>query len=111
MSEIVFNLFLFESQLLVIREHLPFATTAGAEMSARGDHTVRRRCADSQQVGLGIAVFSFVYLHIDEITWHGVRHKDCQAVQFGDSLALRSGGDDFQIFYVISFKSHSYLTV
>ena len=106
-TEVVLHLFLLEFQLFFVVEHLPFAAAAHAEVPAGGCHPVGGGGADGQQVGLGIAVFAFVNLHVHEIAGHGVGHEDGEAVLFGHGLALRSRGENFQVFYVVSFECHN----
>ena len=104
--EVVLHLFLLVSQLFAIVEHLPFAAAAHAEMAAWGHHAVGRGLAHRQQVRLRVPVLALIDFHIHHIAGHGKGDKNGETVQLGHGLALRTRGDDFQVFYVISFECH-----
>ena len=86
--QIVEHLFLFVFQLILIRDVLPFATTANTKVLAERFHTVRRVAVEMHGLALCIAVFLASELDIHHITRCHKRNEDHHVVHFGDRFSF-----------------------
>ena len=74
--QVVYYLLLFVFQLLLVRQNLPFTSTADAEMPASRLATDRGGVYDPQHAGFHERVFLFGHLQIHDVSRHAVGHKD-----------------------------------
>ena len=98
-GELVFHLFLLCLDLLSIRQVLPLATAADAEVLA---HRLLSHVAlfdEANHLRLAILMFFLDYLQVYHIARHAERHEDDLVVYVSDALALGCyslDGDVFQ---------------
>ena len=86
--QVVKHLLLFVPKLVVIREALPFATSADSEMLTERLCPHGRPFMKFHGDSLGIMVFLALYLQIHHVTRHYIRYKDHQVIYFCQGLAL-----------------------
>jgi len=74
--QILLNLILFILQLFFIRQHLPFAAPANAEMTAKRDHPVTGIFMEMDGLSFGPFFFVFGKLNIHDVTGNRPFYKN-----------------------------------
>ena len=87
-GKLVFHLLLLRLNLLLVRQVLPFATTADAEVLAHRLLTDVAFFDEANHLRLAVLMFLLDYLQIYHITWHTERNEDDLVVYSCDALTL-----------------------
>ena len=88
--QIVLDLFLFETQLLLIIHHLQLASSAGTCHRTDRLHPMGRRFENPHQPRIGIIFLYFHDLCFDDISDHCILHKEGIAICFAYTLSIVS---------------------
>ena len=102
-------MFLFETQLLLVRQMLPFAATADAVMLTHGIDPHRRFFDETHDTPLHEATPFAADLYVDHVARHGHRNEHDDVVPSPERLALGGYGDDFELLdqrMIRFFSSH-----
>ena len=86
--QVVHHLLLFESDLFLIWQHLPFAAAAGAEIFAKRFDAVFRLFGKPDNPAFGKTAPFACELNIDHIARNDKRHENGHAVHFRDRFAF-----------------------
>ena len=87
-GKLVFHLLLLRLNLLLVRQVLPFATAADAEVLAHRLLTDVAFFDEANHLRLAVLMFLLDYLQIYHITWHTERDEDDLVVYSCDALTL-----------------------
>ena len=87
-GEVVEYLFLLVLELLFVRQTLPFASSAHAEMAAERLHTQGRFFIELYGHRFGVMVLLAFHLQIDYIARHYIRDKYYQFIHFSHGFAF-----------------------
>ena len=106
--EVVADLLLLGSELLVVLEVLPTAAATGAEVGTLRGGTLVAVVLDIHRASLGIFLFLLENLDIYDIARHYKGDEDDHAVDMGDGLALGPDiGDEHILYYrLFLFSTH-----
>ena len=86
--QLVVNLLLLGLELLLVGQVLPLATTANAEMLAKGNRSHLAHLHKAGHPGLTILMLALGNLQIHHVTWHAERNKHGHVIHMGDTFPL-----------------------
>ena len=87
-SEVVDNLFLFVTNLFVVRENLPFTATASAIVLADSFAAFFAIRVELNDATLHVVFLLFEDLEVDHIAWYGILSENDHVVDFSNSFAF-----------------------
>ena len=93
-SEVVNYLFLFVADLFVVREDLPFATTASAVVFAYGFAAFFAVRVELDDATFHVVFLLFEYLEVNNIARYGILCENNHIVDFSNSFAFGSDVGD-----------------
>ena len=89
-SQLILHLLLFRFELLLVGQVLPLASATHTEMLAEGRYAYLTIFNESHHLSLAITVFFLLHLQVNNIPWHGKRHKNHHVVHASQSLTFGS---------------------
>ena len=95
--QVIHDLLLLISQLLLVRQYLPFTSAAYAEMLALRGAPYSTRLHQPQHAGLHERVFLLRHLQVHYIARHAVRHKANDSVNPHNCLSFCSHTRDLHV--------------